>query len=248
MGNSLQADATSGQIRKIAGPTKGMEITTSDGTVVRTGVDTNRPIAKPTENKIESNLLESKEAVNKVANIISGFQPKYQTLPFRAKTAWESTKQKFGLKPNPETRKQLSEFKGWYKMAMRDYAIAIQALGKGNLTKNEEQLYGAGLPDPGKGLYPKDAPEVYWNAIVDRYKGLNASIARHQHYLNSGLSTEQVYSLIKEDKVISLDDMNKVINERGKALEEEFKGKYETVQELTNAIKESLQTEFFGGK
>ena len=223
----------------------GMEITTADGTTVRTGVNTSGT-GKATTNEIEGTVLEAREAVNGIANIISGYKPKYQTFPFRAKAAYESIRQKMGGKPDPEMKDQLVDFGSWYKIAMRDYAIAIQKLGKGNLTKNEEKLYGAGLPDPGKGIFPKDAPEVYWNALVDRYKGLNATVARHQHYLNSGLKSEQYYNLVRKDQVISVDQMNEVINARGKELEEEFKNSDQGMgaDEIFKAIKSALASEF----
>jgi hypothetical protein len=225
----------------------GMRIQTSDGTTVETGVNTSAGgTGKATTNTIEGTVLEAREAVNGIANIISGYKPKYQTFPFRAKAAYESIRQKMGRTPDPEMKGQLVDFKSWYKVAMRDYAIAIQKLGKGNLTKNEEKLYGAGLPDPGKGIFPEDAPEVYWNALVDRYKGLNATVARHQHYLNSGLKSEQYYNLVRKDQVISVDQMNEVINNRGKELEEEFKtgGKNMSADEIFKAIKAALASEF----
>jgi hypothetical protein len=229
----------------------GMEITSTPdgGFKLKTGVPgQTKSLGTAAQNKVEGNLYESRELVNNVANSISGFQSKYQTLPFRAKTAWEGIKQKAGLKPDTEMREQLTEFKTWYKTAMRDYGIAVQALGKGNLTKNEEKIYGAGLPNPGKGLWPEDAPEVYWNAIVDRYKGLNATIARHQHYLNEGFSTEQYYNLVRKGTVETAEEMNKIINDRGAELKEEFKGQYGSVQELTDAIGAALQKQFFGEK
>jgi hypothetical protein len=40
--------------------------------------------------------------------------------------------------------------------------------------------------------------------------------------------------------------LNTFIHDRGKELEEEFKGKYETVQELTDAVGAALKRQFFG--
>ena len=172
---------------------------------------------------MQKKIAEDREAMVRVGQAISSYKPKYNTLPFRGKVAWESLKQRFGGDPDEETSGQLNEFKDWWKTAMRDYAIAIQALGKGNLTKNEQKLYGAGLPDPGDGIWPKEAPEVYWDALVKRYKGLNAAIARRNYYLNKNMKPDEIQKMIREGGAMSTDAMGAIIDSEGERLLDEYK-------------------------
>ena len=102
------------------------------------------------------------------------------------------------------------------------------------------------MPEPGTGLWPKDSPSVYLNALVDRYKGLNASIARYHYYLKSGLDETTVFNLIKADKVVSLDQMEEIINERGQVLEDEIKAQNPEIdaQGLIDEVRALLSQEF----
>lgn len=201
-----------------------------------------------TKNKIQSGILEASDAMEKVANAIFDFKPKYQTLPFRAGAEWESIKQRFGAKPDPRMATELDEFKGWYKKAMRDYAIAIQALGKGNLTKNEQKLYGAGLPDPGDGIWPKDAPQTYFNALKDRYKSLRAVVARYNYYMNKGfVSNEtQYHNLIRSNHVVSVKEMENIIREKDREIEKEIRKMNPNIDknELNQQVIQALRQEF----
>jgi len=197
-----------------------VETTTPDGVTTRISTGSGGrgkiqgDLTNAMQTEYQKGIKEATDAMQRVGKAISGFKPEYQTLPFRAKSEWESIKQKFGAAPDPETASQLKRFKGWYKDSMRDYAIAIQALGKGNLTKNEEKLYGAGLPDPGDGIWPNDAPQVYYDAITKRYEELNATIARANYFLNPqgmGLDAKQYKTLVASGNVPSADKMKDII-------------------------------------
>jgi hypothetical protein len=210
-------------------PQKGWELTTdSEGNVSikQTALGGAGGLTKPVQTDLQKGVIEDKEALDKLRQIIYQFQPKFQTLPFRAGAEWESFKQRWlGKKPDPETDKELKAFKTWHKKAMRDYGIAVQALGKGNLTKNEEKIYGAGLPQPGKGLIPKDAPGVYWDAIKDRYAGLRAAVARKNYYLQQGLTESQYKIRVSRNEVKTLEEMEEIIGKEIEDLVKENSGK-----------------------
>lgn len=197
-----------------------------DGTTrVMTGVDNTEGggISKPMQTAIQKDNYQARQAANRVANAISDFQTKFATLPFRAGAKWEEFKQILGAKPDPAKTAELREFKSWYKNAQRDFALAIQELGQGNLTKNEQKLYGFGLPDPGSDVIPKEAPAVYYDALVDRYKGLNTIVARTNYYLKNGLTQDQIFNMTKDGTVISAKQMETIIDDRAEEIMNEIK-------------------------
>ena len=244
-GNLVQRNLSTGKIQKVSAPGSQTVIrTNADGTTevilgAKGGAGT---LTKPTQTQIEKDRLIATEAIQKVGSTINLYKGKFNTAPFRAKVKWEELRQIMGKEADPEINAELRDFKGWYTTAMRDYAIAVQSLGKGNLTKNEEKLYGAGLPDPGGvffGLIPKNAPQTYFDTLVKRYRGLNALVARQNYYLGILKKTPQQYiDLVSAGKVESVSDMADIIDARQAELQAQ------NPQDDLNTILQKLKIEF----
>lgn len=204
-------------------------------------------ISPSVKTKMQTGIVEANDSIDRLGDALETYQPEFNTFPFRAGVKWEKFKQILGMEKDPAAHEQMVAFNGWYKAAMRDYGIAIQQLGKGNLTKNEEQIYGAGLPNPGSELIPKEAPETYMEAVKQRVGGLRAVAARYNYYLNSGfVENEAEYQeLVANDRVYSSKEMYSLIDQKGTELEKFYSKSGMEKMEVEAKVSEQL-TSLFG--
>ncbi len=207
-------------------------------------------IAAPVETSLQKDIIEAGDETVKMKKILTGFKRKYQTLLFRGKAKWEEYRQKLlGKDPDPVMGEALREFGTWYKGAQSLWAVGVQKLGKGNMTKMEKKMYGPTLPDPGMGLIPGDAPDVYFDALVERVEAMGAMTARRNYYLNprgKGLTEAQYKDLVEKGKVPTVAEMDDLIKEKIAELQKEAEKKPDASDgEVAMAITSGL-IELFG--
>ena len=235
-----------GAIGKIK-PTSGMEITTADGTTIRTGVrGTPGGMQKPTAAKVEEKQLAANEGLSRISNIVKSFKPEFQEIPTKLGVAWSSLKSKMGANIPPEEKAKLQEFAAFKQDSLENINLYIKEITGAQMSEKEADRIRRAQPDPGDGIFGGDDPVSFKSKLVNQYKKLRMAAIRQGFYLKQGLGDAALKQLIKNDDVVSLERMEKILDDRGAAYEAEIKKQDPNIStaDLFSQVKARLAKEF----
>ncbi len=234
-GDIIQKNTKTGQIRKISSPSKGMEITTGDGTTIRTGVPTS-DMTGPTRNKVQEKLMNSVEGLSRIEGIIKDFKPEYQQVPSKLGFKWTELKDKFNLgEIKDDDRKSLEEFSVYKQNSLNNINLYIKEITGAQMSEKEATRIRQGLPDPGENVFDGDSPTEFYSKMVNTYKQTKAAVARYNYYLKKGIDPNAIGSMVNDGGAVSLTEMEKIIEERGKELRS--KNPKASIEEVAAMIK-----------
>ena len=257
-GNLVQENLETGKTSKVSSPSKGMEITTADGTTIRTGVPTGKGgMERPTTALIEKNLFQSKEQGARLDSINAKFKPEYQQLGTRwsaFETKWKEKLQgtpleRFvNLDVTPEEKKLLADYTDYRQDAMTNLNKSIKDTTGAQMSEKEVPRLKKQMPDPGQGLFDGDSPTEFKRKLDSKIVLLKKANARYMFYLSQGLTAKQTTGLIKSNAAMGLDDIGKVIDSRGEQIAIEIKNANPEMaqDEIDNAVGQQLRQEFGG--
>ena len=204
-----------GAIGKIK-PTSGMEITTSDGTTIRTGVrGTPGGLQKPTAAKIEEKQIAANEGLARISNIVKSFKPEFQEIPTKLGVAWSSLKSKLGANLPPEDKARLEEFGVYKQNSLENINLYIKEITGAQMSEKEANRLRKAMPDPGDGIFGGDDPVTFKAKLINTYKKLRMTQIRTNYYLSTGIGEDTLKKLVVSGNVISYEQMEKMLDERG---------------------------------
>ena len=233
-------------------PGQGTQLTVEDGKTTFSQGNVG-PLTKTNQSKVQADLIDINDRMGRLSGIIGKYKSSYQNVFTRVGMSWDALKDMTGLgkQLTPEKRTALGEYSNYKKEAVREFGLEIQRLAKGNLTKNEEKLYGRGLPNPGTGWFDGDSPAEFEAALRTSYKNLDKIRARKHYYLNKLNYTQpQIDSMLDNNSILGVDAFMGKVDEIAQKREAEIvkqlqaSGKPVDPQMVKSLMKKFLNEEF----
>ena len=224
----------------------GMEITTPEGTTVRTGVNTNKPIAKATEGTVEKKLIAVNEGLARIGSIGKSWKPEFNEIPTRLGVAWSSIKSKMGVNIPPEEKVRLEEFSAYKQDAIENINLYIKEITGAQMSNAEAGRLRKAQPDPGDGIFGGDDPVTFRSKLVNQNKKLHMIGARYSYYLSKGVSENALKDLINNGHIETIEEFEKRVDDKGSEYETELKKEFPGMdtQSLSDQVKAKLRKEF----
>ena len=124
------------------------------------GGGTKSPLTKTTASVVQKEIIKLDNSIERTKGVIDSYRGDYQTIGKRWGSRWDAFKEKSGIGSplTGEDKKELAAFSTYRKRAVKDLGLAIHDLAGSTVSKNEEALFTAGLPNPGTGLIDGDSP------------------------------------------------------------------------------------------
>ena len=223
---------------------RGMQISTNpDGTFELTQGALNASggkLSRKTSGNLESDILTNVDKVNTVQRLVDKFNPKFFEYETQFGAAAMSKMEKAGLKLDPAKQKEFTDYTRYMSEVSRVSAKEINDLYGAVLSGNEVERakeFIVGKPDS-----PTQALEKLKASIRLSKQG----IARKQYILKNGLLGEGPYNKNKAEKILSLSDIDRKIDETGEKLEQSILQNNPDIEQskLENMVLLELQKEF----
>lgn len=219
-------------------PSKGLEITTKDGTTIRTGVLTNQPggLTKPVKTQVQKDMLKAGAGVERLTAIEQSFDPKYLELGTRWGAMATKWKEKAGFKPSPKEKKELENYSEFRRKSISNLNQYIREITGAQMSEGEAARLVKGMPNPGMGLFDGDSHSEFRAKMDGVVSELKRASARY-HYVNK-------YGMEISD--VPLEKMPDMMNKRAQAYETEIKSINPNIGQgdLVRMVKQKLADDF----
>jgi hypothetical protein len=233
------------------GPDGSIQVTAGEGA---SGMAGGVPLTPAARNKAQTDVFDIDLSLQNLKNVASLYKPEFQQMPTKWQNAISAGKEKWlGQNLDQNERQSLVEYTNYRKSAVGMYSEEIAKGGGKTLTPFEVKIYGGKLPNPGTGMFDGDSPTEFESGMKQMYSTLMKSKARMMWYQTIGQGAEfnkKIKSNQPADKagLISLEDMDKVINNRAAQLERDMRiaNPGITPPQLSEMVKNTIQKEFFG--
>ena len=118
----------------------------------------------------------------------------------------------------------------------------IKSITGAAMSEPEAQRILRGMPNPGQGLFDGDSPTEFKAKLDDAMKQTRLALARYEYIKRNGIGLTDRAG----NAVIPLERMPEIMNQRGRALEEQLRkaNPRVTPQELQNSVRGILAKEF----
>lgn len=213
-------------------PPSGMEITTPEGTTIRTGVRSGAGgMAKPTQAALEKEIVNAQAGIQRLSQIRSSFKPEYLQLPTKIAMAYSRGKEYLGMELSEEEETALAGYSAFQRDAVDSLNRYIKEITGAQMSEAEADRIRKGIPDP-----EKDVPTQFKAKLDSSVKSLQLASARASFALQHGLTP----------KTIPLDSMPQLIDNRGAELEAEIRQQNPgmPVAQVREQVKTQLKAEF----
>jgi len=228
---------------------KGMVIESDGkgGFTIKTNADTNAGgLQRSTLGKIETSQIAANEGLSRISKIVKSFKPEFQEIPTKLGVAWSGLKSKMGANIPPEEKAKLEEFSVFKQDALENINLYIKEITGAQMSEKEADRLRKAMPDPGDGIFGGDDPVSFKSKLTNTYKKLRLSAIRHGHYIKQGLGEDTIKNLIKSDSIVSLEEMEKILDSRGEIYEAELRKQNPNIStaDLFSQVKAQLAKEF----
>jgi hypothetical protein len=206
---------------------------------VQTGMP---PLGKAGQTKIDEGLLDTTKGVMTLSGIEGMFRPEFQQLAPRAGAMWASWKDKAGVELDPTERKFLTDFSAYKRNSINAMNEYIKSITGAAMSEAEAQRILKGMPSPGQGLLDGDSPTEFKSKLDDAMKQTKMALARYEYIKRNGIALTDNGG----NAVVPLERMPQIMNDRGKALEAQFKKANPSMQDadVQNRVRAVLAKEF----
>lgn len=211
----------------------------------RGGVEINSPLvagpmtpSKPTANKIQEDLIGATRNLMQLDTIQSQFKPEFQR--FGDKVGFAALKLKdstTGL--TVKEKKDLGDYSTYRRNAFNTLNDYIKSVTGAAMSEAEAVRIRKSMPDPGDGIFDGDSPTEFEAKMKSAITQSKMAVARLSYMNRRGMSLGDG----KGDFPIPLDSMPKLMNDRGREIEEQMKGTI-SGPALKAAVRRQLAIEF----
>lgn len=215
---------------------EGLVITQPDGTVISQGGRgrTGTGLQPTVQKKVEEELLDNAASLAQLNQIEARFDPEFATYAGQAKGTWLKFKEKAGSELQPEERDYANKFYAYRSEAGKLQADIMRRMSGTAVTPTEEARQKTYVIDPGTGIFDGDSPEQV-KSKLSRFKDeMRRVVARLNYVRKNGISIRNV----------SLDTMDKIIQDRGEVIEGNLRKQGVPSEEIPKRALKQLSEEF----
>jgi hypothetical protein len=191
-------------------------------------------------NKVDEDLLGVTRGLMQLDQIQSQFKPEFQQYMDKAGFAALAVKEKAGFKLTNKQQKDLTEFASYRRNAVNSLNEYIKQITGAAMSEPEARRILSGMPKPGDGIFDGDSPTEFKAKLDDAMQKTKMAVARLAYIKRNGMSLEDGSG----NPVIALERMPQLINERGRAIENELKKTGASGKPLERAVRRQLGVEF----
>jgi hypothetical protein len=202
-----------GDVRTVPGvqpmPKTGFRLTTnSDGTTTfEENAAGPATVTKPTMAKLEETVFNSQGALDRLREIQRAWKPEYSTIKGRAQALLATGKDLAGVQLSDADKQFLQGYEGWKSEVLNNLNAYLKEASGAAVTPQEEGRLRGAMPNE------NDSPTVFNEKMARFVKNTTRAQARAFHALRNKLDIA----------ALPLDAMDSVIEDRGNALEAQFK-------------------------
>ncbi len=237
-GSKKYGELTPGTVSQAA-PKSGMEIISKDGTVIRTGVNTNQSVpTRTTKSKTQNTLIEANETYANLKSTINKYDDSFLMGKDKIGFAMDAFKEKWEIGSVSEDEKQkLSDYSTFKQESISTLNDYIKQITGAAMSAEEAKRLMKGMPNPGVGLFDGDSPTQFKSKMNGVMQKIDRTIARSNYVLRHGL---------KSFEDVPLGSMDRIIDSRGEQIEKELKTQYPDMDEaeIIKMTSETLSKEF----
>jgi hypothetical protein len=192
-------------------------------------------LTNSSQGEVEKQLVDMTAQNVQVNRIAAQFRPEFQQIGTRAGLAWSAFKDKSNLmRLGSDERQALADFTKYRAEAGQYFADRLKAMSGGAVTPQEGERQEVYLPKPGTGVFDGDSPTEF-QAKTKRMQEFMTNATARLHYVSKkGLGIRDV----------PLDEMPKIIRERGNELAKAFTAQKLEGDALKSAVRQQLAREF----
>ena len=205
--------------------------------------------AEETKGDLEGKLFNAQESQSRLEDIAASYKPEFLQLGTKLSTLntkWQEigkgTPLASGLatvfgKATPEDQETLTDYSAFRRDSINNINLYIKEITGAQMSEKEAERIRQGMPDPGEGIFDGDSPSQFeskWNSTM---KQMRAAQARYTYYLKNGFSAADVNKMAKTNSLMSINEIQRMINDRAKEME--------TAGTPKDQIPYLLQQEFF---
>jgi hypothetical protein len=200
-------------------------------------------LTKPTQGKVQADLLKGNETLARVMEISQKYQPVFQTYVGKLNMGMLAQKAKMGKQLDPAEEQQLRQFADSRAAAFDLLNSELNRLSGAAVSEHEMKRLTKNLPSPGTGLFDGDDPITFKSKLDRIQTQIKMSIARLNYIDKHGLTPIQAVPTGK-DHPISLDRVPQLIDQRGKQLERQYQAQGVPPGEIKQRVINTLSDEF----
>jgi len=240
--------------RKWKNTPTGLEVTTPDGTTIRTGVPragaTAGGMQKPTAAMIEKHMFNANEAEARIAPIMDNFEDSYQELFPRIGFEWTALKEKFGADVPDDTKAELKKFTTFRSDTIENVNKYIKDITGAQMSEAEASRLRLAVPDTGEGVWPKQSASQFRAQVEKARRNIKLAKARYKYALRNGLIKVDADGQAGEaqmkrlEKSTPLSSMKTIMTNRAAALRKDLGARGVKGEAADNLIRKTIATEF----
>lgn len=172
-------------------PPSGMRVTTNpDGTV---SIEQGRQnMNSKTVSTLEEKVVNATEGLARISQISKSFKPEFQQIGSRWQAMTTAFKEKAGFEPDPDSKKQLTEFSTYKREALSNLNLYIKEITGAAMSIQEAERITRALPNPGTGLFDGDSPTEFQAKMASVQRELKGVVARANYALKNGLDPKSI--------------------------------------------------------
>lgn len=203
---------------------KGLSVTMPDGTVIEMGGDGGKvdagELSKPTINNLQETIVNSTNRLDRLNATLSTYRPEFLQAKGIVNANTTKIKDFIGMDVSPEQKKYLDEYSQFQSSAATDLAQFLKEMSGAAVTPQEYARTEKALPS-GTELSPTEFEAKAKVAV----KTITRAIMRGNWALKNGIGVKSVEQL---SKVMPLESIDKVYEQRANEIWQELGGKPES--------------------
>jgi hypothetical protein len=186
------------------------------------------------QSEVEKQLIDMTAQNVQVKRILAQAKPEFQQIGTRAGAGWAAIREKAGMNLDPADRQLLGDFTKYKAESGQYFADRLKAMSGGAVTPQEASRQETYLPNPGTGVFDGDAPTEFMAKAKRMEEFMTQATARLAYVSKRGMSIKDV----------PLDQMPKIIRERGDELAKQFQAQGIKDDAVRSAVRQRLAAEF----
>jgi hypothetical protein len=199
-------------------------------------------LGKPGQNELDKKAVDTGELAMRLDGIMMKFRPEYQTLGTQLKMYGADTADWLGMSERVPAgmRQQLAYYTAFRQDAMNNLSQYIKEVTGAAMGIQEEKRIRAGMPDP-----ERDGPTKFEAKMRNAVGQAKYALARYNYLMKQGYDPAALSAnREKLSSMIKIEDMPRVINERGAALKQQISSQGVPPAEVDRAVLRQLKQEF----